>query len=368
MSVIRFAVADAADIRFCVSPLWETVRSRYAVEDAGRHAVHLPWVRAVRGLDCDPVLRAVSRPGAYLPDFLTPPPSGPLATLDEELAVVAATPPDVVVADLRSTARRRPLAVALDDPAGLRDRLCAAVRAWHDAAIAPHWPRMRALLDADIAYRSRQLAEGGLRRLVDTLHPSVRWAGDRIVADDPWDLDLDLRGRGLPLMPSVFVDRRVLWPVRPESPPLAVYPVRAAATLWEAAPATDAAPRRGHRHGPGAAARPAARPGHDDRAGAPPRRRRADRLRAPAAVARRRARDQRAARPRGALRGERARIVAPGLCALVRGRDVPRRPLWPVSHPPGPDGWTGAQGGQSCVPSERARGSRSVRPSPRRWR
>ena len=100
---------------------------------------------------------------------------------------------------------------------------------------------MRALLDADISYRSRQLAEGGLRRLVDTLHPSVRWAGDRIVADDPWDLDLDLRGRGLPLMPSVFVDRRVLWPVRPESPPLAVYPVRAAATLWEAAPATDAA-------------------------------------------------------------------------------------------------------------------------------
>lgn len=46
------------------------------------------------------------------------------------------------------------------------------------------------------------------------------------------DIGLDLRGRGLPPSPSVFVDRRVLWPIRDTSPPLAVYPARAAATLW----------------------------------------------------------------------------------------------------------------------------------------
>ncbi|MEV6521025.1 helix-turn-helix domain-containing protein [Longispora sp. NPDC051575] len=245
MSVIRFEVADVADVRFGISPLWETVRSLYALADPGRHAVHLPWVREVRhrataGL---PFLRDVAAPGAWLPDFLTPPPAGPLVEFSDELALLRATPPDVVTADLTATTVRRPLAprvrAGLEDPEQLLGVLADAVSAWHEAAILPYWPRMRSLLEGDIAHRSRQLAEGGPRRLFDTLHPTVRWAGDRLLADDPWDLDLDLRGRGLPLMPSVFVDRRVLWNIRSDSPPVAVYPARAAALLWEGAPAPD---------------------------------------------------------------------------------------------------------------------------------
>lgn len=236
-------VGDAAELRFAVSPLWETVRSLYPLADPGRHAVHLPWIRRVRSLaaryatELAP-LRALARPGAWLPDFLTPPPPGPDTELEQELAVLAATPSDVVAEDLRATTARAPLPprIAGTDPAGLVADLVAAVRLWHEHAIAPSWPRMRALLDADIAYRSRQLAEGGVRQLFDTLHPTVRWAGDRVVADDPWELELDLRGRGMPLMPSVFVDRRVLWTVRADSRPLAVYPVRAAGTLWERRP------------------------------------------------------------------------------------------------------------------------------------
>jgi DNA-binding transcriptional ArsR family regulator len=244
MSEIRFDVSDVADIRFVISPLWETVRSLYAVGDPGRHAVHLPWLRRVAGLAARPevaVLHAYVRPRGWTPDFLTPPPAGPLVTFEQEIATLRATPPATVVADITATARRLPLTpvarAALDDPAAGLAALADAVEAWFAAAVAPDWPRIRALLESDIAHRSRQLAEGGARLLFDTLHPSVRWAGDRIVADDPWHLDLDLRGRGLPLLPSVFVDRRVLWTIRGTSAPLAVYPARAAGTLWETTPA-----------------------------------------------------------------------------------------------------------------------------------
>jgi DNA-binding transcriptional ArsR family regulator len=244
MSQIRFEVPDVAGLRFRISPLWETVRSLYALADPGRHPVHLPWIRRARTLARDPavaghvaLLSAFARPGAWMPDFLTPPPRGPRPGLAEELEVLLCTPPERVVADLTAVAGRRPLPpaalAAMRDPASALPALAAAVRGWHDAAIAPYWGRLQAALEADIAVRSRRLAEGGPRRLLDTLHPTVRWAGDRLVCRDPWGLDLRLGGRGLPLVPSVFVDRRVLWTVRADSPPLAVYPARALAGLWD---------------------------------------------------------------------------------------------------------------------------------------
>jgi len=244
MSQIRFRVGDVAEIRFGVSALWETVRSMYALDDPGRHAVHRPWVQPATALAASrrlaahvAVLRGYAGPGAWLPDFLTPAPAGPAVDIEAELARLAATPPEVIVADLTAVRRHRPptavARAAIADPLPALGELIEAVRAWHDAAIRPHWSRIQAVLEADIAHRSRQLAEGGARLLFDTLHPSVRWAGDRLLCDDPWGLDLDLRGRGLPLLPSVFVDRRVLWTVRADSSPVGVYPARARATTWE---------------------------------------------------------------------------------------------------------------------------------------
>ncbi|GAB4053761.1 ArsR/SmtB family transcription factor [Catellatospora paridis] len=252
MSQILFGVSDAADIRFCISPLWETVRSRYALTDTDGSPIHLPWRREARELSAAPaaapggaLLAELTRPRAYFPDFLTPPPAGPLGDIEAELAVVAATPLDVVVADLRSTTVRLPLgplaAAGLADPEKLLADLVTGVREWHRVALAPYWTRIRALLEADVAYRSRELAEGGVRRLINTLHPEVRWAGDRIDSDDPFDIHLDLRGRGLALVPSIFVTCHVLWTVRPESPPFAAYPAQARGTVWERRPPADEA-------------------------------------------------------------------------------------------------------------------------------
>ena len=203
-----------------------------------RNAVHLPWIDRARQVIRRPdvaaavgPLRELTRPHRWLPDFLTPPPSGPDAEFEEQLEQIAATAPAVVVRDLLATTRRGPLGPFGDalrrDPKAMLPLLVAAVRVWHDEAIAPDWPRMRALLEADIAHRASQLAEGGAGWALGTLHPTVRWAGDRVVSDDPWRLDFDLGGRGLALNPGIFTPQRVLWNLLEDSPPGGTYPVRA---------------------------------------------------------------------------------------------------------------------------------------------
>ncbi|MGI5241615.1 ArsR/SmtB family transcription factor [Dactylosporangium sp. CA-139066] len=244
MSEVRFEVSDVAEIRFCVSPLWETVTSLWALQQPGRHAIHLPWIKSARVLarrrdlaGAVDLLGAFVRPHSWLPDFLTPPPASPLSDIGEELATVLATPPDEVRRDILITEEYRPLAPlaqsVADDPDGMLPRLAGAIQVWYDAALRPHWPRMRALLEADIAYRARQLAGGGARLLFDTLHPAARWDGDRLVIADKWTQSLTVSGRGFPLMPSVFADKAPLISCSNEAAPSAIYPARAVGTLWE---------------------------------------------------------------------------------------------------------------------------------------
>ncbi|WP_433127719.1 ArsR family transcriptional regulator [Micromonospora sp. CA-240977] len=245
MSELRFSLSDVAGVRLAVSPVNETVMSMWAMASPVRYAVHLPWIDRARVILRRPEvaarvrpLTALARRGCWLPDFLTPA-ARPNVEMAEQVEQIAATPPRVVVQDLLATTPRRPLSpfgqALLTDPRGLLPQLVDAVRVWHEEAIAPDWPRMRALLDADVAYRAAQLAEGGAGRFFDQLHPSLRWLGDRVVSDDPFERDFDLRGRGLALNPTVFTDRRVLWNLLEDSLPAGAYPVRAVGTLWEAA-------------------------------------------------------------------------------------------------------------------------------------
>ncbi|MET7669020.1 ArsR/SmtB family transcription factor [Micromonospora luteifusca] len=245
VSELRFSLADVAGVRLAVSPANETVMSMWALASPVYYAVHLPWIDRARVTLRRPEVATrvrplveLTRPHCWLPDFLTPA-ARPNVEMAEQLDQIAATPPDVVVRDLLATTPRRPLGAfgraLLTDPRGLLPQVVDAVRVWYDEAIAPDWPRMRTLLDADVAYRAAQLAEGGAGQFFEQLHPSLRWHGDRVVSDDPFERDFDLRGRGLALNPGVFTDRRVLWNLLEDSLPAGVYPVRAVGTLWETA-------------------------------------------------------------------------------------------------------------------------------------
>ena len=103
--------------------------------------------------------------------------------------------------------------------------------AW-DALVAPFWPRIEELIEADIGYRSHRLVTLGLRGVLDGLHPAIRWEDGAVEVDDPATPRSMLAGRGLVLMPSAYA-----WPVvaaivdGPWQPTL-VYPARGVAELW----------------------------------------------------------------------------------------------------------------------------------------
>ncbi|MEU7923155.1 ArsR/SmtB family transcription factor [Micromonospora zamorensis] len=244
MSELRFSLADVAGVRLAVSPVNETVMSMWAMASPVHYAVHLPWIDRARVTLRRPEvadrvrpLVELAVPGRWLPDFLTPA-ARPNVEMAEQLDQIAATPPAVVVQDLLATTWQRPLSpfgqALLADPGGLLPQVVDAVRVWYDEAIAPDWPRMRALLDADVAYRAAQLAESGAGRFFEQLHPSLRWHGDRVISDDTFERDFDLRGRGLALNPTVFTEQHVLWNLLEDSLPAGAYPVRGVGTLWEA--------------------------------------------------------------------------------------------------------------------------------------
>ncbi|MEU9044947.1 MULTISPECIES: ArsR family transcriptional regulator [unclassified Kitasatospora] len=241
-------VEDLADTRFALSPLHEAVLSLRVLQDPGLSALHLPWRRSVLGrlgaLDTGLLMSLVAR-RRTVPDFLTPIPGSFAPGFEEELSVVRRTSPALVRRDLRLTHAPDPVPEALrvaaegDDEAvaGLRDALCELLRRYWESAIAPEWPTMRLVLEADMTYRARRLALGGARLLFADMHPDLRWRGgvlhiDRMISRHR----VAAAGRGLLLIPSVFAHKPAP-PLSPEEPPSLVYPSRGVATLWDSPPA-----------------------------------------------------------------------------------------------------------------------------------
>ncbi|MFI6595453.1 DUF5937 family protein [Nonomuraea sp. NPDC050536] len=249
MLTLTFSAYDLSSIHFAYSPLREAVYSfRTLLRPAGR-ALHLPWMKEVRGklagLDLGPLVDLQADPTGYIPDFLTPSPSTPLPDLEVELATFRATPPEVVRANLDTLAGPRAPTVRelYDEPGEGMARLAAAIERYWETAVAPHWPRMRALLEGDLVYRSRQLAARGPEGLFAGMHTAVRWQDMRLCLEErPAVYSRALGGEGLLLVPSIFVWPRVSYRTEAPSRPVIAYPARGVATLWErgTAPAPDA--------------------------------------------------------------------------------------------------------------------------------
>jgi hypothetical protein len=128
-----------------------------------------------------------------------------------------------------------------DDPAAAIARLAGALQAYWDLALAEHWLRIHALLEADVLWRARRLTLGGAAALFEDLHETVTWHGDRLTAASSHEYSGALWGEGLLLVPAAMVWPDVRKLHEPYQPTL-TYPVRGILTLWEtgAPPAPDA--------------------------------------------------------------------------------------------------------------------------------
>ncbi|WP_406392086.1 DUF5937 family protein [Streptomyces sp. NBC_00887] len=240
---LHFDESDLLRCRFALSPLWETQEAVRTLSRPGRHGYHLPWLRRIRedaaALDLEPLWRLMPE-GGHNPDFVCPPPVGPFTTFEEEIAAVRAVDPLVARDDMARALADRP--GSLDSPTGRRmladpERAVQELadlleRAWQ-VLIEPHWPRLRALLEADIAYHSRRLAEVGFERLLGEISPQLRWSGSTLtVVGTRGDHTRVLGGQGLVLMPSVFVWPDVVGGYEPPWLPAVIYPARGIGGLW----------------------------------------------------------------------------------------------------------------------------------------
>lgn len=282
MLTITFTVEDLARTRLAVSPLWEVVASIRLLKSPRSQTFHRRWAETTTerinrsGVELGLLFDLIDPRVWYLADFLTPPPRTPVPDLATDLSALRRVPTDQVRADLDVLAyawknpigsldevtlprRRRnastrsggstsgsagiggrasgmPTAAIADlyvDPLGGVERLAEQVEAYWELAIAPHWGRIRALLEGDLLYRGRKLSQAGHAGLFDDLADAVRWRNGALqIKHRRFKGVRQLAGEGLLMTPSAFVWPTVYSSTIPPWQPTLTYPARGVATLW----------------------------------------------------------------------------------------------------------------------------------------
>jgi hypothetical protein len=209
---LQMAADDFTRLRFGYSPLAEAVSSLNALHSGQVHPLHRRWAddtrQRLRVLDTA-LLHAIAPPGRNV--IVPPVDLTAAASVRHQLRLVADWAPGLLRAELETVWCGRPMPAAArevicDGPAGAR-RVAAALAVYWDTALAPHWDRMRAALEADIAYRARHAALSGISAMLNDLHPRLRLdqSAIRVTAGCPaFSQTLQPGGKGILLMPTVF--------------------------------------------------------------------------------------------------------------------------------------------------------------------
>lgn len=242
---LHFSADDLRRITLAPRPeaLFETALSvRFLLgatsQQVGRRNELARWRREMSGVSADRagILLDLVRHTAYLPDFLLQPSvtsfadgvqsaySTPDRQLHEDLSplTVPATGVSVPHAHL-PTAGDRLRRLAEGSPQA-RHALAADLHHYHATSITPLWPRVTAAATADRALRAEMLLRGGVDALLTTLGPSWRWQPPTLHLPSSWDVDVQLCGRGLLLIPSYFATTPVMR-YRPDDSTVLLYPM-----------------------------------------------------------------------------------------------------------------------------------------------
>lgn len=239
--MVRFEVTadDLAASRFAVSPLWELENVLRLLFHGTRHASTTAWIRAARPrftalrrrLPRLAVLGVLTSGRSYGPDFLCPAPSGLADDVRGQLAEVRATPLRVVREEVellsRDTSTPAPDVAALLRRADLTSIVADLLAECWEVLVAPDWPLLRAVLERDVVHRAGSLTTHGWSGALADLHPHVRWRDGGIEIGRAAADHHELAGRGLLLVPSVFLWPRVAVSTGSSGwPPYLAYPAR----------------------------------------------------------------------------------------------------------------------------------------------
>ncbi len=220
---LRLGVDDVARTRFAApGPYCELSVSAQVIQQPTSSFRRLYAASGVRlPASARRVLELVPAHG-NVPDFLAPEGAN---SLEEALDIVVSTPDRLIRNDLATLPRRAASSWMLDLADGCvsaRKELAASLRDYHDQVLELLWPAIEHVVETDLRFRAWQLATKGVAATVDGLHPGIRWRDGVVEVDGPLDTDVDLAGRGLQLMPSLWT--RPGFTVRWTQPTL-VYPL-----------------------------------------------------------------------------------------------------------------------------------------------
>jgi DNA-binding transcriptional ArsR family regulator len=235
---LRLSSTVLARMRFAYSPLAEVAKSLYMINSGTIHPLHRGWYERVRsdlGRVDRELLRAVVPPGGHVAEFLFVGATATTTTIEEQLQLVAEWPQEHFMSELAQARRgvgpsiavRRLVELGADGPRRVAD----ALEQYWSIALAPYWPQLRAVLDADVAYRVGKLARGGIAELMQDLHPSVELTEHAIrvasLAEDEVDAG------GLTLVPCVFIWPRLWVEIGLAGEPSLTYGARGVGALWQ---------------------------------------------------------------------------------------------------------------------------------------
>ncbi|PZS32733.1 MAG: transcriptional regulator, partial [Pseudonocardiales bacterium] len=238
---------DLERLRFAYSPLAEVAESLYVLHSGNIPGLHRTWFAKTREqlhrVDMDVLGAIVPAPRPHVASFLLAGAREPSTSIDQQLAMVAAYPVEALREDLEvvwkgnlpATTRR-----VLEHGGG--PRIAEALRQYWLVAIRPYWAQIRAVLDADVAYRASRLARGGIEALLSDLHPGLELAEHAIhVQSSAQGAEHHLGGGGLILVPCVFAWPHVMADMGSLNPPSITYGPRGVGDLWPNAevPAPD---------------------------------------------------------------------------------------------------------------------------------
>lgn len=191
--------------------------------------------------DLTPLLTLLPEHG-YTPDFLTPSPAVPMAPVREELERLRHTPQAQVRREVDRSLQGRPVSDRIRRllrGRGSASYLAGLVELAWTRLVEPSWPLIRDLLDRDIAFRARRLAEGGLAAVFDDLAPAIRFRGRRLSVKQQTTAVCTLQGNGMLFIPSAFIWPQIATALDADRMPTLVYPARGLARLAEARPTPD---------------------------------------------------------------------------------------------------------------------------------
>ena len=208
---IHFSEADLARVQVSptLGPLAETVLALALLRCSRQPRTMLSeWRGQVRVTPQMRPLTALIPPdcnGVDLPTLV-----GETATIEQGVQALLDVPREHLLVEMEWIDRRHrlpPLAWAMAE-AGGRPELAEATQVAYQELIQPFWPRIRASLHAEQAARRRTLAKEGPGALLASLQgPLIRWRPPVLEILRPGQVEMELAGRGIALVPSVFVGR-----------------------------------------------------------------------------------------------------------------------------------------------------------------